>query len=147
MKFISKLILLVALFAVSFNASAQDDVAGFKQENGSTRVYAELKCVGTNFLGLNSNCNVIVDMGQPNQTISKVFYILDEKGKNAKFPSPIAALNYMGSLGWKFVQAYPISEPNGMKGNQMVYHWLLYKDINNDAEMMEGLTIKNVNDK
>lgn len=49
----------------------------------------------------------------------------------------VDAMNFMGKLGWKFVQAYAVTI-----GNNNVYHWLLYKDINNENEMFEGFKTK-----
>jgi len=36
----------------------------------------------------------------------------------------VDAMNFMGTLGWEFVQAYVVTE-----SNQNVYHWLLKMEI------------------
>lgn len=36
----------------------------------------------------------------------------------------VDAMNWMGSQGWEFAQAYVVT-----MGGQNVYHWLLKKDI------------------
>ena len=43
-----------------------------------------------------------------------------------KFNSMVDAMNWMGSMGWEFVQAYVVTV-----GNQNVYHWLLKKNLKN----------------
>lgn len=54
----------------------------------------------------------------------------DETGKAIKFNSMVDAMNYMGSLGWEFVQAYAYSVP-GVLGTQMVYHYLFKQKVKN----------------
>ena len=50
---------------------------------------------------------------------------MDEStGKPKVFNSMVDALNYMGSMGWNFEQAYVIT-----MGNQNVYHFLLSQKI------------------
>lgn len=126
-----KLILIVLAISIGVVANAQD-----KQEQ--MRVYAELLGSGTNFLGLNKNVKVTVDLGQP-QSSFKGYTIQDDNNKDIKFNSMVAAMNYMGQRGWIFVQAYTVTV-----GKDLVYHWLMYKDINDSSEIMEGLNIKNI---
>lgn len=104
---------------------------------GTNRVYAELLGYGTNFLGLNKNVNVTVDLGQF-QSAFKSYEILDENGKPMKFNSMVAAMNYMGERGWKFIQAYVVTV-----SNQNVYHWLLYKDVTDRNQIYDGLSVNN----
>lgn len=111
-----------------------------EQNPGTTRVYAELLGHGTNVLGLNSNVNVTIDLGQY-QSIFKKYYIQDANNANIKFNSMVEAMNYMGERDWKFIQAYVISH-----GKQLVYHWLLYKDVTDKSQIMDGLNVKNVSD-
>jgi len=55
----------------------------------------------------------------------------------------VDAMNYFGSQGWEFVQAYVVSEPS-LGGQQYVYHWLLKKEITNEeAKAMEDEITKN----
>lgn len=116
---------------ISANAYAQS-----QQEK--LRVYAELLGTGTNLLGLNKNVKVTVDMGQP-QSSFKGYTLQDDNNKDIKFNSMVAAMNYMGQRGWVFVQTYTISH-----GKDLVYHWLMYKDVNDSSEIMEGLNVKNI---
>src|SRR5205085_10211998 len=45
-------------------------------------------------------------------------------GKLKKFNTIIDALNYMGRDGWKFINAYPVSN-----GNTVVYHFAFKKEF------------------
>lgn len=119
----------VVLLGISTKASAEEPVQ---------RVYAELLGTGTNFLNLNKNVKVSVDLGQF-QSATKAYTLLDENGKDIKFNSMVAAMNYMGERGWKFIQAYVVTV-----SNQNVLHWLLYKDITDPAQIKEGLNVKNM---
>ena len=125
-----------AILLVSFLMFTFSSVASAKEP--TQRVYAELLGTGTNFLNLNKNVKVSVDLGQF-QSATKAYTLLDENGKDIKFNSMVAAMNYMGERGWKFVQAYVVTV-----SNQNVLHWLLYKDITDPAQIKEGLNVKNM---
>ena len=116
-----------AILLVSFLMFTFSSVAS--AEEPTQRVYAELLGTGTNFLNLNKNVKVSVDLGQF-QSATKAYTLLDENGKDIKFNSMVAAMNYMGERGWKFVQAYVVTV-----SNQNVLHWLLYKDITDPAQI------------
>src|SRR5438045_4963364 len=45
-------------------------------------------------------------------------------GKLKKFNTIIDALNYMGRDGWKFINAYPVSN-----GNTVIYHFAFKKEF------------------
>lgn len=119
----------VMMLSISTTASAEET---------TKRVYAELLGTGTNFLNLNKNVKVSVDLGQF-QSATKAYTLLDENGKDIKFNSMVAAMNYMGERGWKFIQAYVVTV-----SNQNVLHWLLYKDVTDPAQIKEGLNVKNM---
>lgn len=108
----------------------------FAQDDQPQRVYCEL--LGNSGM-FSSKCKVTVDFGQNTSFWkgTKDQQLVDENGKDIKFNSMVDAMNFMGKLGWKFVQAYAITI-----GNNNVYHWLLYKDINNENEMFEGFKTK-----
>ena len=125
-----------AILLVSFLMFTFSSVAS--AEEPTQRVYAELLGTGTNFLNLNKNVKVSVDLGQF-QSATKAYTLLDENGKDIKFNSMVAAMNYMGERGWKFVQAYVVTV-----SNQNVLHWLLNKDITDPAQIKEGLNVKNM---
>ncbi len=124
-------IMLVAIVAFGFSTTVS-------AEEQIQRVYAELLGTGTNFLNLNKNVKVSVDLGQF-QSATKAYTLLDENGKDIKFNSMVAAMNYMGERGWKFIQAYVVTV-----SNQNVLHWLLYKDVTDPAQIKEGLNVKNM---
>lgn len=119
----------VMMLSISTTASAEET---------TQRVYAELLGTGTNFLNLNKNVKVSVDLGQF-QSATKAYTLLDENGKDIKFHSMVAAMNYMGERGLKFIQAYVVTV-----SNQNVLHWLLYKDVTDSAQIKEGLNVKNM---
>lgn len=107
--------------------------------NAERRVYVEL--LGQQKGLFSTKVRVKVDFGQQTS-----FWkgdsdqkLVDDEGKDINFNSMIDAMNYMGQFGWKFTQAYVVSE-----GGQNVYHWLLYKDINNEDELMEGFMTKEI---
>lgn len=120
-----------AILLVSFLMFTFSSVAS--AEEPTQRVYAELLGTGTNFLNLNKNVKVSVDLGQF-QSATKAYTLLDENGKDIKFNSMVAAMNYMGERGWKFVQAYVVTV-----SNQNVLHWLLYKDVTDPAQIKKNM--------
>lgn len=70
---------------------------------------------------------ITVDYGQNMGNIwvaGRNAQMVDADGKTLKFNSMVDAMNYMGSLGWEFEQAYVVTI-----GQQNVYHWLLSKEV------------------
>ena len=63
--------------------------------------------------------------------------MVDENGQALEFNSMVDAMNYMGELGWKFVQAYVVTI-----GNSNVYHWLLQKELSPEEAINAGIKIK-----
>ena len=124
-------IMLVAIVAFGFSTTVS-------AEEQIQRVYAELLGTGTNFLNLNKNVKVSVDLGQF-QSATKAYTLLDDNGKDIKFNSMVAAMDYKGERGCKFIQAYVVTV-----SNQNVLHWLLYKDVTDPAQIKEGLNVKNM---
>ena len=82
-------------------------------------IYCELVGEGR-FLSL--KLNVRVDFGF--NVDWKEQHLRGDDGKKITFTSMVDAMNYMGSMGWEFVQAYTVTS-----GNQNVYHWLLKKEL------------------
>ncbi len=90
-----------------------------KTGNEAAFMYCEL--VGIQKF-LSTQVTVSVDYGQQ----TKFFQdnrLRDETGQIQSFNSMVDALNYMGSFGWEFVQAYVVNN-----GQQNVYRWLLKKN-------------------
>lgn len=83
-------------------------------------IYCEL--VGIAKLA-STKVNVSVDFGQATKIWSDN-RLVGEDGKPIVFNSMVDAMNWMGSQGWEFAQAYVVT-----MGGQNVYHWLLKKDI------------------
>lgn len=119
------LIYICLIFLFSIDCLAQNNEETY-------RVYAEL--LGTQ-KGLFSNkVTVTIDFGQSvSYWKSGDRKIVDENGKDIIFNSMVDAMNYMGERGWKFQQAYVVSD-----GGNNVYHWLLYKDIHSDENINDG---------
>lgn len=84
-------------------------------------IYCEL--LGTSMF---NKVTVVIDMGEEKGFLGmNSSLILDEEtGKPKKFNSMIDAMNFMGDIGWEFVQAYVITI-----GQSSVYHWLLKQTI------------------
>ena len=84
-------------------------------------LYCEL--IGRNKT-FSSKINIIVDYGEQKPLFSDL-RLKDENGKVQTFNSLVDALNYMGNLGWEFVQAYIVT----FGTDKHVYHWLLKKKV------------------
>lgn len=108
-----KFLLLAVITAYAVCAGAQDD---------QQYMYCQLLGYGS-FFG--TKVTVDIDYGQAAKFFDNK-RIKDETGKIVKFNSMVDAMNYMGTDGWEFVQAYVIT-----KAQQNVYHWLLKKRIDN----------------
>lgn len=114
MKKIFCLLLLSCLFIC--NSVAQENVSS------ESFVYCELQGKSKTF---KNKVTVNIDMGQRVKTFSrKNRKLVDENNKPIEFNSMIDAMNYMGQMGWEFVQAYAVTI-----GETNVYHWLLKKEI------------------
>lgn len=125
-----KKLLLAFVFAVILSCpclNAQD----VKPENETHTAYCEL--VGT--LKLNAKVKVAIDYGQNARWRNNT--MVDENGQALEFNSMVDAMNYMGELGWKFVQAYVVTI-----GNSNVYHWLLQKELSPEEAINAGIKIK-----
>ena len=64
--------------------------------------------------------------------------LVDKDGKELKFNSMVDALNYMAQLGWRFEQAYVLTENTGVS-KQNVYHYLLSKELSGDEKVDSGI--------
>lgn len=111
--------------------------ASYAQDKTPDRVYCEL--VGSSGM-FSSKVKVTVDFGQETSFWkgTKDQQLVDADGKDIKFNSMVDAMNFMGKNGWKFVQAYTIGDGK----NGYVYRWLLYKDIKDESEILDGFMTK-----
>lgn len=100
------------------------------------KVYAEL--LGHEKGLFSRKVKVTVDFGQ-NVSFWKAgdMTIVDENGKDIVFNSMVDAMNFMGTCGWEFVQAYVVT-----LSSQNVYHWLMTKDVNSDEEIKAGFNVR-----
>lgn len=118
-----KILFIVVALLTTFISDAQT----------TNRVYCQL-------LGhqkfLSTKCVVTIDYGQETNFFSDT-RLVDENGKPISFNSMVDAMNYMGTLGWKFEASYLITI-----GRQHVYHWLLSKDITINENNNEGFITK-----
>jgi hypothetical protein len=78
-------------------------------------------------LGMNgafsSKVTITIDYGDA-KSVWKDNRVKNEDGSVKKFNSMIDALNFMGSEGWKLVNAFPVTS-----GNQNVYHYVFKKEF------------------
>ena len=86
-------------------------------QKGTDWVYCEL--VGTAKV-LSKKVTVEIDYGQEQKFFERSQIIDETTGKPRVFNSMVDGLNYMGTEGWEFTQAYVVTV-----GNTNVYHWLL----------------------
>ncbi len=105
---------------------AQNEVPEPAQDGDEITTYALILGINKNVLGIGNKISVQIDFGE-----EKNFWgndgrdiLVDENGKDIKFNSMVDALNFMGTRGWEFENAYAISV-----NNQLVYHWLVSKKI------------------
>lgn len=126
---------LFILFAIVAMINTQNVSAQQENTTGKYRVYCEL--LGRSNLS-QTKYKVSVDFGQ-RLTWRGVMAneLVDENGEKIVFNSMIDAMNYMGALGWNFVQAYAIT-----MANSNVYHYIMYKDIDDDSQITEGFTTR-----
>ena len=97
--------------------------------NAQGKVYCEL--LGTQAL-LSKKVTVEIDFGQSTKFFSDN-RLVDENGKVIVFNSMVDAMNYMGTLGWEFEQAYVVTLGSGA-GASNVYHWLLSKYVGEEGD-------------
>jgi hypothetical protein len=96
-------------------------------------VYCEI--VGQSASLFGDKCTIWLDFGQERKLLQSQV-LVDELGDVIVFNSMIDALNWMGNLGWKFEQAYTVTE-SLYKNN--VYHFLLSKEITEEQLIDEGI--------
>jgi len=113
-----KIFLIAILIITSFPLWSQDTT---KIIDKNSYLYAEL--LGTSKL-FSDKVTVSIDFGQ-NTSFFEDTRLRDDTGKVIVFNSMVDAMNWMGSQGWEFVQAYVVTI-----GQQNVYHWLLKLSLN-----------------
>lgn len=109
------LFLLISLSNSTYGQTATDTTTTPKF------VYCELVGMAKLF---STKVTVSVDYGEERSFFQDTRMRDDQTGKVTSFNSMVDALNYMGTKGWVFEQAYIVTT-----SNQNVYHWLLKKKI------------------
>jgi hypothetical protein len=118
--------IIIALFIILFSQMSFSQVSkdNLKVDSISvTKKYVYCEILGTGSL-FSTKVKIDIDYGQEVGFWNQDRRLKDENGKSVKFNSMVDALNYMGTLGWEFVQAYVVTMPS-MGGQQNVYHWIL----------------------
>ena len=110
------LIILLSIIWLSANSQTKEPLIA-----GDSAQYTYCQIVGTGRL-LSNKVTVELDFGQFRSIWNDNRLKDPATGERIVFNGMIDALNYMGNLGWEFVQAYAIT-----LGNQNVYHYLLKK--------------------
>lgn len=118
-------VLLVLFFTPGLFAQNSTD-ENQKNELIERKEYVYCQIMGREKL-LSAKVTVDIDFGQEVSFWKQDRRYKDENGKAVTFNSMVDAMNFMGSLGWEFVQAYVVTV-----GQQNVYHWLLKMEKDSD---------------
>ena len=127
-----KIILFLAIIFMAIGAKAQSTI---QSEDGKYPVYCDLKAY--NFWGV-GKVKVMLDMGAVSNGGGSFESLYDEDGKQIKFNTVMAAVNYMAKKGWILDKTYYVTEGVG----KAVLHYVLVKRVKNDSEIREGLITK-----
>lgn len=127
-----KIILILAIIFMAIGAKAQSTI---QSEDGKYPVYCDLKAY--NFWGV-GKVKVMLDMGAVSNGGGSFESLYDEDGKQIKFNTVMAAVNYMAKKGWILDKTYYVTEGAG----RAVLHYVLVKRVKNDSEIREGLITK-----
>ncbi|MFT3679038.1 MAG: hypothetical protein QM791_02120 [Ferruginibacter sp.] len=71
---------------------------------------------------LSNKVTMDIDYGEE-RSLWKDYRLIDENGKLMNFNSVVDAVNYIGKLGWKLVNAFPVTE----KGDTKEYFYFFKK--------------------
>lgn len=119
-----KFIILITCFFISMSiakAQVQDSPTTMK-------VYCEVMCVQYNLF--KGDVNAIVDFGIADKAKNADGWIYNtETNKKMSFASPMSVFAYMAKNGWEYKDAIIITESNGLKGKQNVWHFILTKEM------------------
>ena len=127
-----KIILILAIIFMAIGAKAQSTI---QSEDGKYPVYCDLKAY--NFWGV-GKVKVMLDMGAVSNGGGSFESLYGEDGKQIKFNTVMAAVNYMAKKGWILDKTYYVTEGAG----RAVLHYVLVKRVKNDSEIREGLITK-----
>lgn len=127
-----KIILFLVIIFMAIGVKAQSTI---QSEDGKYPVYCDLKAY--NFWGV-GKVKVILDMGAVSNGGGSFESLYGEDGKQIKFNTVMAAVNYMAKKGWVLDKTYYVTEGAG----RAVLHYVLVKRVKNDSEIREGLITK-----
>lgn len=129
-------ILTLFLAIISIGTLAQDLV---NPAPGKKRVYCEIRGYNPNVLGVGTSIRINVNFGEKQNWFGNDDRdrLLDENDKQINFKSMVDAMNYMSERGWVYRDSY-ISNLNG----QMMIVYLLFKDVENDEQIKDGIKQK-----
>ncbi|HYC40923.1 MAG TPA: hypothetical protein VEB63_10615 [Chitinophagaceae bacterium] len=96
-------------------------VGSFAQD--STRLEQYCTMVATPRL-LSTRVTVDIDYGEE-RSIWKDHRVKDEEGRLKKFNTVVDGLNYLGKMGWKLVNAFPVVTSGGVQ----IYHYVFRKEF------------------
>ncbi len=106
-----KNLLTIAFILTAFISNAQSEkVEQYCEVVGMARI-------------MSSKVNIIIDYGEA-KSVWKDNRVKNEDGSVKKFNSMIDALNFLGTDGWKLVNAFLITT-----GGQDVYHYVFKKEF------------------
>src|SRR5215210_3615700 len=109
-----KKMIFIAFLLMAFISNAQD----------TTKVEQYCEVVATPRL-LSNRVTIDIDYGEV-KSIWKDNRMRDERGKLIKFNTLVDALNYMGTNGWKLVNAFPAYTATN---SPPVYHYVFRKEF------------------
>ena len=126
------LITLIVFAGMFFGASA------FAQTKEQLhKVYCEI--ISTSRGMFSNKTTVELDFGQYASWWSADRNLVDENGKTIDFNSVLDAVNYMAARGWVFEQMYVVQTFTKGDSDTPAYHWIMSKEVRDQAEIMEGL--------
>ena len=111
---------------MSFSQVTKKDIKIDSLSISKKYVYCEIVQVGSIS---STKLEIQIDYGQNVKAWFNDRRLVDENGKSIKFNSMIDALNYMGEIGWEFVQAYVITTKLSEGQNINTIHWLLKREL------------------
>ena len=134
MKKLLTIILVLSGLCLGWIAKAQDAAPGEKSYKVYCEIISEMRNIFSN------KTTVELDFGQYAGFFSSDREIVDENGKTITFNSVLDAVNYMAKRGWVFEQMYIVQRFNKGDSETPAYHWILSKDVTDDAQILDGLS-------
>lgn len=101
------------------------------------KVYCEIISTSRNLFS--NKTTVELDFGQYASWWTADRNLVDENGKSINFNSVLDAVNYMAARGWVFEQMYVVQTFTKGDSDSPAFHWIMSKEVRNQAEIMEGL--------